>query len=67
MPSAYCKVFDVAPDDASLLALEIVAYGEGPLWSVPISGTKKHAPPGAPACHVIDSKFSKFDFRRKKP
>ena len=38
MPSPYFKVFDLAPDGASLLALEIATYGEGPLWSVPVPG-----------------------------
>jgi eukaryotic-like serine/threonine-protein kinase len=38
MPSPLFKLFDVAPDGASLLALEIATYEEGPLWSVPIPG-----------------------------
>ncbi len=38
MPSPFFKLFDVAADGASLLALEIATYGEGPVWSVPIPG-----------------------------
>ncbi|HEY9141490.1 MAG TPA: protein kinase, partial [Bryobacteraceae bacterium] len=38
MPSPFFKVFDLAPDGASLLALEIATYGEGPLWNVPVPG-----------------------------
>ena len=38
MPSPFFRLYDMAPDGASLLAAEIVTYGEGPLWSVPIPG-----------------------------
>ncbi len=42
MPSPFFKLFDMAPDGASLLALEIATYEEGPVWSVPLPGGSPH-------------------------
>ena len=42
MPSPTFRVFDLAPDGASLLAIDVATYGEGPLWSVPIPGGPPH-------------------------
>ncbi len=42
MPSPTFKVFDLAPDGASLLAIDVATYGEGPVWSVPIPGGPPH-------------------------
>ncbi|MGB9455342.1 MAG: protein kinase [Bryobacteraceae bacterium] len=42
MPSPTFKVFDLASDGASLLAIDVATYGEGPLWSVPIPGGPPH-------------------------
>jgi len=38
MPSPFYRLFDVSPDGSSLLAGEIVTYGEGPLWTIPMPG-----------------------------
>jgi len=38
MPSPFFRLFGVSPDGSSLLAGEIVSYGQGPLWRVPILG-----------------------------
>lgn len=38
MPSPFFRLLDISPDGSSLLAAEIVTYGEGPLWTVPILG-----------------------------
>ncbi|HTQ52927.1 MAG TPA: protein kinase [Bryobacteraceae bacterium] len=42
MPSPFFRLFGVSPDGASLLAGEVVTYGEGPLWSVPILGASPY-------------------------
>jgi len=42
MPSPSFQLLDVSPDGSSLLAGEIITYGQGPLWTVPILGGSPH-------------------------
>jgi Tol biopolymer transport system component len=42
MPSPSFQLLDVSPDGSTLLAGEIITYGQGPLWTVPILGGSPH-------------------------
>jgi Tol biopolymer transport system component len=42
MPSPSFQLLDVSPDGSSLLAGEIITYGQGLLWTVPILGGSPH-------------------------
>jgi Tol biopolymer transport system component/tRNA A-37 threonylcarbamoyl transferase component Bud32 len=42
MPSPSFQLLDVSPDGSSLLTGEIITYGQGPLWTVPILGGSPH-------------------------
>jgi Tol biopolymer transport system component len=42
MPSPSFQLLDVSPEGSSMLAGEIITYGQGPLWTVPILGGSPH-------------------------